>query len=198
MNYLAHAFLSFNEPEILAGNMISDFVKGKQKFTYSEGIQKGITLHRWIDTFTDDHPITREAKQYFKPAVGLYAGAFIDVAYDHFLARDETLHSVQQLEDFSIHTYQQLDAFAAIMPERFARMFPYMKEDNWLYNYRTTTGIEKSFGGVVRRAAYLNSSAATFEAFMKHYNELEAAYKAFFPQVKKYAQEQLYILKTGD
>ena len=31
MNYLAHAYLSFNDPEILVGNMISDFVKGKKK-----------------------------------------------------------------------------------------------------------------------------------------------------------------------
>lgn len=30
MNYLAHAFLSFNHQPILTGNMISDFVKGKQ------------------------------------------------------------------------------------------------------------------------------------------------------------------------
>ncbi len=34
MNYLAHAYLSFGDPDILAGNMISDFVKGKKKFDY--------------------------------------------------------------------------------------------------------------------------------------------------------------------
>ena len=53
MNYLAHAFLSFQQPDILVGNMISDFVKGKSKFTYTPGIQKGIMLHRAIDQFTD-------------------------------------------------------------------------------------------------------------------------------------------------
>ena len=95
MNYLAHAVLSFGEPEILAGNMISDFVKGKQKFTYPKGIQNGITLHRLIDSFTDAHAATHEAKQYLKPAVGLYAGAFVDVAYDHFLALDETQHTLE-------------------------------------------------------------------------------------------------------
>jgi acyl carrier protein phosphodiesterase len=30
MNFLAHAF-SFNEPGILTGNMINDYVKGKKK-----------------------------------------------------------------------------------------------------------------------------------------------------------------------
>ena len=53
MNYLAHAYLSFNDQEILTGNMISDFVKGKKKFDYPSRIQAGINLHRLIDNFTD-------------------------------------------------------------------------------------------------------------------------------------------------
>ncbi len=198
MNYLAHAFLSFEEPQILAGNMISDFVKGKQKFAYAEGIQKGIALHRHIDAFTDSHAVTHEAKQYFKPAVGLYAGAFTDVVYDHFLALDETQHTPEQLKDFTERTYATLETFTDVMPEKFARMFPYMKEHNWLYNYRTMAGIEKSFGGVVRRAAYLDSSEAVFEAFAENYIALKDCYKAFFPQLKQYAQEQLHLLNATD
>ena len=61
MNYLAHAYRSFHLPDILVGNMISDFVKGKKKYEYSEGILKGIDLHRSIDTFTDEHEATKQA-----------------------------------------------------------------------------------------------------------------------------------------
>lgn len=68
--------------------MISDFVKGKKKLEYPQAIQKGIALHRAIDTFTDTHDITRQAKVFFKPVYGLYAGALIDVIYDHYLAND--------------------------------------------------------------------------------------------------------------
>src|SRR5215469_17022272 len=88
MNYLAHAYLSFDQPEIVVGNMISDFVKGKKRFEFPEQIQKGIMLHRSIDAFTDEHAATKKAKEVFKPVVGLYAGAFIDIVYDHFLALD--------------------------------------------------------------------------------------------------------------
>lgn len=84
MNYLAHAYLSFNDEPTLVGNMISDYIKGKKKFDYSLPIQQGIQLHRFIDEFTDFHVATKEAKQFFKPSVGLYAGAFVDVVYDHF------------------------------------------------------------------------------------------------------------------
>lgn len=194
MNYLAHAYLSFGKPEILVGNMISDFVKGKQKFAYSKGIQQGIALHRMIDTFTDVHEATRGAKQYFKPAVGLYSGAFTDVVYDHFLALDETQHSPQPLQTLASSTYNMLDEFVDVMPERFARMFPYMKAQNWLCNYRTIDGIRNSFGGLVRRATYLNDSTAAFDAFLKHYDELKEHYEVFFPEVKQYAEEQLKLL----
>ncbi len=194
MNYLAHAFLSFEKPEILVGNMISDFVKGKQKFTYSNSIQKGIALHRMIDTFTDAHEATRHAKPYFKTAVGLYSGAFVDVVYDHFLALDETQHTPQQLEIFAAKTYSILDGFVEAMPQKFARMFPYMKAQNWLCNYKTIDGIKNSFEGLARRAVYLESSTAAFDAFIKYYNELKVCYEAFFPEVKAYAKEQLQLL----
>jgi len=59
MNYLAHAYLSFGNQDILTGNMISDFVKGKTKFDYPLTIQKGIYLHRQIDSFTDSHILTK-------------------------------------------------------------------------------------------------------------------------------------------
>jgi acyl carrier protein phosphodiesterase len=88
MNYLAHAYLSFEITDITVGNMISDFVKGKQKFDYPVAIQHGITLHRAIDSFTDSHAVTRQAKSFFKEAYGLYAGPLVDVVYDHFLAND--------------------------------------------------------------------------------------------------------------
>jgi acyl carrier protein phosphodiesterase len=66
MNFLAHAFLSFNDKDLLTGNMISDFVKGKKRYDYPISIQKGITLHRAIDEFTDCHPVTAKAKEFFR------------------------------------------------------------------------------------------------------------------------------------
>src|SRR5690349_3138119 len=124
MNFLAHSYLSFNNGELLVGNMISDFVKGKRKFDYAEGIQQGIMLHRAIDTFTDDHPATKEAKQFLKPAVGLYAGAFIDVVYDHFLANDEAEFSTTTLQDHTANTYAVLQYHAPVLPAHFQQMLP--------------------------------------------------------------------------
>lgn len=194
MNYLAHAYLSFHDPDILVGNMISDFVKGKKQFDYPLPVQKGIRLHREIDTFTDQHPATKKGKEYFRSAVGPYAGAFMDVVYDHFLARDAQQFPEGALEAFSEEVYAQLLERESLLPETFARMLPYMRTQNWLYGYRFTEGIEKSFGGLVRRAKYLADPAPAFGLFLQHYNYLQGHYNEFFPDVKKFASSQFDTL----
>jgi len=191
MNYLAHAYLSFNNPEILAGNMISDFVKGKTKFDYQPGIQKGIQLHRSIDTFTDFHEATAMAKSFFRPQYRLYSGAFVDVAYDHFLANDSNEFSDASLRQHAWQTYQVLAAHNYSLPPVFQQMLPYMQSQNWLYNYKSMAGTESSFKGVVMRASYLNSSIGVFDLFQQHYNALQNCYNAFFPFVKAFSLLQI-------
>ena len=155
MNYLAHAYLSFNDPQILAGNMISDYVKGRAQFSFSGKIQKGIMLHREIDQFTDTHPATKKAKEIFRPAYRLYSGAIMDVLYDHFLANDGTEFTPASLKDFAARTYRQLELQAADLPINFLQVFTYMKTYDWLYNYRSLDGMSRSLAGLVRRSAYL-------------------------------------------
>lgn len=170
--------------------MISDFVKGRKQFGFTLYIQKGIQLHRNIDAFTDAHEATKQAKVFFKPAVGLYAGAFTDVAFDHFLANDKNEFTNETLLHFSESVYKALSNYQNIFPEKFAYMFPYMKTENWLYNYNTLDGTEKSFGGLARRAKYLTGSNTAFGCFKNHYKELKQCYSDFFPSVKKFAYAQ--------
>lgn len=195
MNYLAHAWLSFNHPQILVGNMISDFIKGKKQFDYPTIIHKGILLHRAIDSFTDSHEATQQLKLFFKPQYRLYAGAFADVVYDHFLATDETEFLTDaDLNRFATTTYQVLETNFTILPEAFQKMLPYMKEYNWLYNYRYKWGIEKSFAGLARRARYLPESAVAFELFNENYNAMGLIYQQFFPEIKRFAAHQMQQL----
>ena len=195
MNYLAHAFLSFHQPELLTGNMISDFVKGKKKLMFSPGIQKGIELHRAIDTFTDQHPVTASAKSGFKPVYGLYAGAFIDIVYDHFLAKDpDRFPTENNLQAFAEETYTFLQPFEPVFPEKFRRMFPYMRSQNWLFHYRFPEGIRNSFHGLVRRAAYMHDAAPAFEIFTNRYEELKMAYENFFPDLFAFTKEKSWSL----
>lgn len=191
MNYLAHAYLSFNHPEILIGNMSADFIKGKTQFSYSILIQKGIQLHQAIDAFTDEHPVTRQLKYYFQHVYRLYSGAFADIVYDHFLANDKTIFkSDQELLSFTQHVYSILQQNATQLPSPFQNILPYMVNQNWLYNYQFKEGIRKSFGGLVRKAAYLNESDIAFTLFNNHYEQIEKLYLEFFIQLQSYASHK--------
>lgn len=197
MNYLAHAYLSFDRTDILVGNLISDFVKGKKKFDYPPGIQNGITLHRSIDEFTDFHPATKEAKGVFRPYYRLYAGAFIDVVYDHFLANDENEFSETSLFSFSQSVYATLEENKQWLPGPFGRMFHYMKMQNWLFHYRMIEGTEKSFGGLVHRSVYLKESETAAKLFEQHYQLLQNSYRLFWTDIKPFAKARLLQLTKG-
>ncbi|HXB31612.1 MAG TPA: ACP phosphodiesterase [Puia sp.] len=197
MNYLAHAYLSFQDPDILAGNMISDFIKGKKKFDYPDRIRMGITLHRKIDEYTDSHPATRQARQFLKTAAGLYAGSFVDIIYDHFLANDPYEFEEGALSDFTQKTYIQLELNEKWFPEKFKKFFFYMRMQNWLLNYGSIQGIHNSFEGLCRRAKYIDDPEPVFEAFIKYYEELKMAYEYFFPHVKTFAFNELLYLRAN-
>jgi acyl carrier protein phosphodiesterase len=187
---LGHAYFSFNHPEILVGNLISDFVKGKKKFDFPAGIQAGIQLHRELDDFSDNHEATRRAKEIFRPHYRLYAAAFVDVSYDYFIANDAGLFNETSLLAFTEQTYRQLEQYEHCFPEKFAHMFPFMKAQNWLYNYRHSTGIEKSFGGLVRRASYIEESETASRLFKNNLAVLQECYDHFGQDVKEFAKSR--------
>lgn len=198
MNYLGHAYLSFDSPEILIGNMISDFVKGSAKSSFNGTIQKGIMLHRMIDEFTDAHAATKKAKEVFRPHYRLYSGAIMDVLYDHFIANDILVFNDVSLKQFSLSTYTQLELRYSQLPDRFKHLLFYMRSENWLYNYRTREGIRKSLHGLARRAVYIKETDTAFELFLSNYDRLEECYHSFFKDVKLFAKQKFEALLSED
>lgn len=185
MNYLGHAFLSFNDSGLLAGNMIADHVKGKAALEkFPEGIKKGIVLHRKIDAHADMHPATMRAKLLFREHYGLYAGPVMDTLYDHFLANDPKFFPDEQaLFTFSQTVYAQLEKNREYFPEKFAAYFPSMKQRNWLYNYRTVKGMERALTGLNRRAKYMPPIDKAYEIFITAYYQLNQCYYEFIDDI---------------
>jgi acyl carrier protein phosphodiesterase len=190
MNYLAHAYLSFNDPDVLAGNMISDFIKGSARYSYSQGIQRGIELHRAIDQFTDTHPVTHEAKQIFRPHYRLYSGPIMDIIYDHFLANDPNTFSLETLSLFTTAVYSSLESVAFQLPIRFVQMLTYMKTEDWLLSYGRNEGIQRSLRGLSRRATYMVESETAFRLFLDQYDQLYKLSQDFIPDVKNFAKQR--------
>lgn len=193
MNYLGHALLSFGNKELLVGNMIGDFVKGmKAVREYPEGIQQGILLHRKIDEFTDNTAPSLRAQVWFRPGYGLYAGPIVDTLLDHYLATDaQHFSSEQKLLSFTQDVYKILEEYRDYLPPTFATLFPYMREHNWLYNYRTMAGARRSLQGLQQRAQHMKPIDEAYNTFVVRYYEIGQCYYEFIDSVVKFVNNEL-------
>jgi acyl carrier protein phosphodiesterase len=70
-----------------------------------------------------------------------------------------------------------------------------MRTQDWLYHYKSTEGIHRSFQGLCRRAKYIDDPEPVFNAFLAQYEELKMIYEFFFPNVKTFAYHELIYLR---
>lgn len=194
MNFLAHSFLTFNDGQIV-GQFLEDFIRNKDRYSFPKDIQDGITLHRAIDTFTDSHPAIHEAKKVFSPLVRLYAGAFVDVSLDYFVANDLQLNSLQGWKNHSLKVYRVLHENYEFLPDNFRYMLTRMEQDNWLYNYRHDQNIKFSMRNVLNKAKYLEKDIPVFQAFLDNKDVLQKCYDDFFPDLLAHVKAENALLQ---
>lgn len=188
MNFLAHLYLSGTEPEILVGNFIGDFVKGRDFSAYPLRIQNGIELHRAIDEYTDSHPKVIAGKKRLQPGYHHYAPVIIDVFYDHFLANRWADFHVESLDEFASKSYLVIQSFTNLLPPRVKEMLPYMIRGNWLVSYGTLVGIQKALTGLSRRTTHVSHMEDAVAELKLYYHAFEAEFLQFFPDVRNFCE----------
>jgi len=191
MNFLAHAYLSFGQEEILVGNFIADFVRGKELENYPKKVQLGIQLHRAIDTYTDSHPLVKQVQSFLIPRFGHYSRVISDVFFDYFLAKNWKNYSDTPLEQFSLDSYRTLSTSPIEFPEAFRRMFHWMQAQNWLYAYREEAGIQAALDGLSRRARFDSKMNESTQVLWEKEEEIEALFFVFFQDLETFAQATL-------
>ncbi len=188
MNHLAHLYLSQSDPELLVGNYIADHVKGKAQFEFTEGIQKGIQMHRSIDEFTDNHPMVKKSKERLYPKYHKYAAVLVDMFYDHILAINWNSYSPIELKQFTNAAYLSLKGFYAKFPLNAQRMYDHMSTHDWLTNYARMDGMQKAFNGLAGRAKFDSKMEFAVEDLSKDLEEYKMEFEVFFPELVTHAE----------
>jgi len=198
MNYLAHLYLSGNSDEVMLGNFIGDYVKGQQYLRYAEEVQKGILLHRSIDSFTDSHPIVKEAAGFFRPVYGRYAGIVTDVVFDHYLARYWRNYSPFTLRQFAKHVHAVLLSNFFQLPTRVKGFLPFLIQHKRLESYARPEGIQQSLHIMAHRTSLPDQTNEAMEILDANFVELKELFERFFDELIQYAEEtfQVQILKA--
>ncbi|GJM28892.1 MAG: ACP phosphodiesterase [Cyclobacteriaceae bacterium] len=194
MNFLAHAFLSFENPELMVGNFIADFVKGNDYLNYPDPVSNGIILHREIDQFTDEHRQFRHSKRRLHQDYGHYSGVIVDMYFDHFLAANFFKFHKKPLSTFSLDVYQTVQSYPGAVPSNAEKILFYMSKGNWLFSYRQIAGIEQALKGVGRRTRFKSGLEFAGGTLRQHYWLFYQDFMIFFPKAIAFAQSKILEL----
>jgi len=188
MNFLAHIYLSGNHEEIMVGNFIGDYVKGREYLYYPDQIRKGIMLHRYIDTYTDRHPVPKKSQQRIQDKYHKYSSIVIDIFYDFFLAsRWNDFHPVE-LEKFVDDVFLVLKKYYYDFPQGIKNWFPNFLRNNWLLSYSTIEGIERVLQRMSSRTSLPNHTDFAIEVLRLEENEMRKEFNEFFSSIKAYVE----------
>lgn len=193
MNYLAHLFLAGSQPEMILGNFIADHVKGSDILKYSENIRKGISMHRAIDTYTDQHPVVRQSISRLRADFRKYAGVIVDMYYDHYLSAYWDEYSPVDLSNFTTTRYDMLNTFEAILPARSARLLFYMEKQNWLLSYGSLDGMQQAFTGMSRRTTFQSNMELAVTNLKAGYSEFSNEFRQFFPDLQLFVKDNFEV-----
>lgn len=194
MNFLAHIYLSGDSDLIKIGNFMADGVRGNKHLELHSEIQKGIILHRTIDTFTDAHPVFRQSTKRLHTNYHHFSGVIVDVFYDHFLAKNWSLYSDEKLEDYVDNFYNSLNTNHDLLTEKAQMMKPYMIEQNWLLSYQTIDGIEKILSQMDSRIKRESNMRFSVQELRLFYSEFEDDFTIFFEDLRIHSYEKLQQL----
>lgn len=167
---------------------MADAIKGKSYLNYDEEIQRGIILHREIDTFTDQHPIVRQSKRRLNVRYNHFGGIIIDIFYDHFLAKNWSQFSNIPLELYTTEIYKVLQKDYSIYPTNVRRMLYFMVHENWLLSYQNTDEIKKVLNRMSHRTKHKSYMELATEDLLLYYEDFENDFLIFFKEIMIHTQ----------
>jgi len=189
VNFLAHLHLSGKDPNIMVGNFIGDFVKGKKVENYEPAIAKGILLHRAIDYFTDTHQIVAKSKDRLRDKYRHYSGVIVDIFYDHILASNWRQYHSKSLEKFAEEAYNLVLSYKEILPKKVLYMLPYMMKNNWLVSYASIEGISSVLFGMSRRTKYQSRMEEATKELEEDYDLYKKEFEEFYPELVEHTSK---------
>ena len=188
MNFLAHLLLSGANEEVILGNYVGDFIKGRLTGDKIAGLDAGyllgLKLHRHIDMYTDQHPTVREAKKMAANILGKTAGIATDIYFDYFLAKYFNQFCDESLKSYSDRMYHVITKNERLIPDHMKSMVRTMIRQDWLNTYETLEGIKITFDRLSRRADFLDVLVFAEQDLAKNEEFYHEKFNIFFPQLQ--------------
>ncbi|QGX39136.1 ACP phosphodiesterase [Permianibacter aggregans] len=194
MNYLAHCCLVPATPEALAGSLLGDVIHGPDLSHLPAEIERAVRLHRFVDRWTDEHPENLAARSLFKPPLRRFAGIIIDMAYDHFLARNFAALEDRNLLAFSAQVYAALHQYQSLAPARGQARLRYIIDTDLLNQYWHWPSVQKALRGIGSRFSRPTPLTTHVDEITPLLPTLDEHFQRFYPALKIEAAKQWHKL----
>ncbi|NQU84704.1 MAG: DUF479 domain-containing protein [Mariniphaga sp.] len=193
MNFLAHLYLSGEDDGLVLGNFIGDYIKGSKYMKYPVKIQRGIIMHRKIDSFTDTHPLIKESSIFFKPGYGRYSGIIVDVLFDHFLAQNWNEFSAFQLGVFTRNAHALFLSNFLILPLKVKRFLPFLIQSKRLESYSSTDGLYKALEIMAHYTSLPGEQEYAMNVLKENKSELLDIFYRFMRDIINYVESDFDV-----
>lgn len=191
MNFLAHSLFGFNNSELIAGQFCGDFVRGSDLSRFPQGMEQGIRLHRYLDRYTDTHPVLNAVRQDMPDVPRRLSGIVMDVMFDHHLARQWTQVSELSLQSHEQHVLVALNQHEAHFPMSLKRFMQVLERENILQNNVHLASIELTLARIARRSTKFAALALSVEQLAPLRDTLVNPFNTFYPDLLEAASEYL-------
>ncbi len=193
MNYLAHTFLSPDDPFILTGNVVADLIKGNVRKEVNSQFLPGIELHKDIDGFTDAHPEVGRLKAALHGRFHKYAPVVSDIYMDHFLVLNWDKFSRMDIYKYIDGIYDKINLVMDRLPDDVYRRISNMIQQHWLSVYFTIEGIEEVFTRMNYKVSdkdILKGGGMWLAERLGEFNEI---FLSFFPDLINFVSQSYQI-----
>lgn len=186
MNFLAHAVLAGDDPALIVGGVVGDWIKGPLPGLLPADLARGVALHRAIDSHAETHPAFRRSRTRVSPARRRYAGVFVDIFYDHLLARDWPANQPPLTGTCAI-IYRHIAARSLELPDAARHAMALMANEDWLASYASLSGIADVLQRMSRRARQPNPLAGGETEFLADATGFKADFECWYADARAFA-----------
>jgi len=187
MNYLAHLHIAEHTKTSLLGNFLGDFIKGNPNGKFNEAVVRGIRLHRFVDSYTDNHVLVTSSKPLFEKSLRRFSPIALDMFWDHCLAKHWEHFHCTSLSDFSIKAEKviakEMNRSLTPLPAQFNQVSALVWKGRWFEHYAEIKNIDFALQRIALRRERMAPLAETFATLKQHYQQLTDTFFELYPDI---------------
>lgn len=180
MNHLGHLVLSPPDSMIRTANLVTDWIDISLADKFPMDIQQGMSLHRAIDAFTDQHPVVREMNVLLRPILRKYSPVGSDLVIDFLLAHHWYRFHNCSYREFCSDMYSQLLACAPAFPPFISQRIRKIVAYRWLNAKPDSTSWVRTLVNMDKRAQFPSNFVGVHADLLANFSSYRVLFEAFY------------------